>query len=344
MILACVASPLTSCNEDEPQNETEEVEHNPNSDDDQSEITGFDGLTYLQSGIVVVDENGEVVRRVYGKPLDASQPTVISVPVKDLAMAESIFLGWVAPDKKATKVENGYDYNLTDNAGNAQGSVAFRAVKGQTGVIARMSVTAETDLKQVSEVRFISADLWPENDEIAKYEAGKIYNLVGIVIEWKPVITDVRPVYKELPFYCIQGNDNGEEAILVWLCPDDNDYYHHPTPALYRKERAYIYLPSVYEGTRVLEYYNNNYDKWQAMVKYMDSLGHKWDWQYGWYTTGNSEFMLNNQVNYYGWYEFEPTCLDLDEKVGEIRYVHRDSKFYYRYMHIRIYPPLPNNE
>lgn len=158
------------------------------------------------------------------------------------------------------------------------------------------------------------------------------------------MITDVRPVYKELPFYCIQGNDNGQEAILVWLCPDDNDYYHHPTPALYRKERAYIYLPSVYEGTRVLEYYNNNFDKWQEMVKYMDSLGHKWDWHYGWYTTGNSEFMLNNQVNYYGWYEFEPTCLDLDEKVGVIRIVHRDSKFYYRYMHIRIFPPLPSNE
>ena len=46
--------------------------------------------------------------------MDESQPTVISVPVADYIAAEETFLDWVAPDKEATKVEGGYDYNLTD--------------------------------------------------------------------------------------------------------------------------------------------------------------------------------------------------------------------------------------
>ena len=177
MMLACVAMPLTSCDNDEPSvdHDPNEDQHDPTSDDDQIALPGYDALEFLQSSIVVVDQNGEEVRRVYGKPLDASQPTVVSVPVKDFAMAEQIFLSWVAPAKETKKVENGYDYILTDMNGANQGSVAFRAVTNEAGVIARMSVGEGTNLKLVSEVKFISADLWPENDGTAKYEAGNIY-------------------------------------------------------------------------------------------------------------------------------------------------------------------------
>ena len=353
MMLACVAMPLTSC-EDEPQNETEE-QHDPISDEDQTAITGYDALEYLQSCIVIVDENDEVVRRIYGKPLDASQPTVISVPVKDLAMAEQIFLGWVAPEKEATKVENGYDYDLTDEAGNNQGSVAFRAVKNDAGIIAQMSVADGTNLKQVSEVKFISADLWPENDEIAKYEAGKTYMFKDNVWEWVSysrknfgtghAATTAKCTTHFLEFYCIQGNDNGKEAVLVWLCPDEDLRDIHPRPAKYIENNniyvnypVYTKLPSVSDAQKVLDIYNANYDAWQTMLKTMDAKGHIWSAKFGLDTTGNSEFLLNS----YDANSNKIKCLDLDSKKGEICNVWGSSLFKYRYMHIRIFPPLPN--
>lgn len=156
LLMAAVVMPMTSCDNDDDAPKQEDM-HDPESDADQVAITGYDALDWLQNSIVVVDENNEVLRRIYGKPLDESQPTVVSVPVTDYAEAEETFLGWVAPGKEATKVEGGYKYNLTDAKGQAQGSVSFQAVEGEPGVIARMNLGEGTTLKQVTEVKFVDA-------------------------------------------------------------------------------------------------------------------------------------------------------------------------------------------
>ena len=86
LLMAIAVMPLTSCDkDDESMNDKPKVEdpHDPTSDADQVPIKAYDALEYLQGSLVVVDANNEVVRRVYGKPLDESQPTVISVPVAD---------------------------------------------------------------------------------------------------------------------------------------------------------------------------------------------------------------------------------------------------------------------
>ena len=90
-----------------------------------------------------------------GQPLDASQPDVLSAPAADYAAAEQTFLSWVAPDKEATKVEGSYDYNLTSADSQAQGSVSFRAREGDARVVARMTVTEGTALKQIREFEFL---------------------------------------------------------------------------------------------------------------------------------------------------------------------------------------------
>ena len=171
LLMAISVMPLTSCEKnEEPQPEEEYQKPGEDYVEETRPVTAYDGLSWLQNNLVVVDANGEVIRRVYGKPLDASQQTVISVPVNDLADADSTFLRWVAPGKEVTKVDGGYDYNLTDRKGNAQGAVSFRAVEDEAGVIARLSVAPGTVLKLVTEVLFIDAELWPENADYQKVE------------------------------------------------------------------------------------------------------------------------------------------------------------------------------
>ena len=208
ILTAVAAMPLTSCQKDEGPQKEEQGQHDPASDADQTPITAFDALSWLQGSLVVADDNGEVIRRVYGEPLDESQPDVLSAPVADYAAAEKTFLSWVAPNKEVTKVEGGYDYHLISADGKAQGSVSFRAVEGDARIAARMTVAEGTDLKKIREFEFISRDLWPENAVIPKVEAGKIYFYDDHVLLWgdPPLRPKDTATYKRIPFYCIQGN------------------------------------------------------------------------------------------------------------------------------------------
>ena len=173
-MMAVAVMPMTSCEKD-PQKD-EEQQHNPTSDEDQTPITAFDGLSWIQGSLVVVDDNGEVIRRVYGEPLDESQPDVLSAPVADYAAAEKTFLSWVAPDKVATKVEGGYDYHLTSAEGKTQGIVSFRAVEGDARIAARMTVAEGTDLKKVKEFEFISRDLYLQTFDKTNGSHVMVYN------------------------------------------------------------------------------------------------------------------------------------------------------------------------
>lgn len=356
MSMAIVA-PLTSCSndDDEVKPNEEERKHDPTSDEDQVAFGAFDALEWLQGGLVVVDEKGEMLRRVYGKPLDRSDTTVIYVPVKDLADAEDTFLGWVAPGKGTTQIDGGYDYTLTDPEGKIQGGVSFCAEEGDGGVIARMSVAPGTDLKMVSEVKFIDAELWPENDATPKYIAGNTYHFLDERYEWVKYPREVNGQWEDfriarefLEFYCIQGNDNGKEAILVWLCPDDpveykqllvglSRIYRHPEPAKYLEQGLDRRLPTVFELMHVLDFYNSKPEAWQNMLKVMDEKGYQWSPDSGLFSsstsTGNAEFLFGGS---YGKYL---PCLDLDEELGELAYVKKTSGNEYRYMRIRIVPP-----
>ena len=358
LLMAIVAMPLTSCDKDDEPLPNDERQHDPTSDDDQVAITAYDALEWLQGCLVLVDENGEIVRRVYGKPLDASQPTVISVPVKDYADAESTFLSWVATGKEATTVDGGYDYNLTDRDGNPQGAVSFRAVEGVAGVIARMSVAEGTALKQVSEVNFIDAELWPENAEYPVYEAGKTYWLDGERYEWveyeKAVNgkkKDFRIVKEELEFYCLRGNNDGGNALLVWLSPDDlvewkkvegrqERVNSHPIPLEYHEQGLNSRLSTLPELLTVMNFYATNYDAWQKMLGEMDAKGYMWSADDAFFgglfssSTCNSEFLFGGSTDGKTF-----PCLDLDNKEPELDAVSINSSFYqYRYMHVRIVP------
>ena len=344
LLMSIAAVPLTSCDDDDEPNPENEQQSGSDSDTDQEAVTAYDALEWLQGCLVVVDEKGEVFRRVRGKALEQSLPTVISIPVKDYAAAETLFLSWVAPGKEATKVEGGYDYCLTDADGNVQGNVSFSAAEDEAGMIARMSVAEGTALKQISEVKFIASDSWPENDDIPVVEAGKIYKRYDYELVWETVdeggwnleLYLKKTKLSLLSFYCIQSNTDGKEGILVWLCPDSDSMTRHPEPYRYFEQDAHLYLPTEDEAEMVLNFHNNNRTFWKNMQNYMDDLGYQWNCR--WFVTGctgNDEFLLNAYNSETNRIKF----LDLDSKKGEIKEAKGSTQHTYRYMHIHIIPP-----
>ena len=337
MLMAVVAMPLTSCEKD-PQKE--DGQHDPKSDSDLTEITAYNSLTWMQGSLVVVNKNGEIVRRIYGEPLDESQPDVLSAPVASYATAEKIFLSWVAPGKSATKVDGGYDYNLTDEEGKAQGSVSFRAVEDGGRVVARMTVANGTDLKEVSEVNFINSKLWPENAAPwVKVKEGEVVTRADGILTWED---GFYLKSGSIPYYTLQGNTDGKVGIQVYLCPDSDNSDLHPRAGSYNYE-VLPYLPSEWEAQQVLDIFNNNKAAWDKMMETMASMGYDWYPKEGWGTTGNAEFMINKiDANPFG---YDLYCLDLDEDdsdgvKGSIWMVSPYSWFKYRYIRVKIFPAV----
>ena len=347
LLMAIVAMPLTSCDkDDEPVIDNGEEGYQkpgPDYEEETKPVTAYDGLSWLQSNLVEVDDNNNVISRVYGKPLDPSQPTVISVPVNDFADAESTFLRWVAPGKETIKVDGGHDYNLTDRDGNPQGAVSFRAVEGEAGVIARMDIAPGTDLKQVTEVKFINAELWPENAAYQRVERRKIYWMEDYELTWSeggPYVLDLHVEKKLLPFYCLQDNTNGKEGILVWLSPDEDNYYSHPTIKWYNS-KARSYLPKEAEAQKVVDRINQNVAFWDTMLSDMKANGH--DWYARPFSlfddhAAKSKFVLNELDE--GIILDYIMVFEMDVHPAELEWVFDTSQQMYRYMQIQIIPPL----
>lgn len=346
MMAVMVSFAFISCEKNQESNDDQNGKHDPASDADQIEITGYNGLEWFQNSIVVLDENGKPARRVYGEMLDPSDTTILSVRVSDLKMAEDLFLSWVAPEKDVNKVNDGYDYNLTDRDDNPQGSVSFRNADGTDGILATVTVGSNTDLKCFSEINFVSEQAWPDNSSNVKYETGKTYVIraQALKIDNCPEQPDpelymhivcMMPYTADLTFFCIQGNTDGKEAILVYLSPDLNDRLVHDQPWSYVYWNAHKHCASLPEAEKVLKYYTENYEAWEAMIDYMESLGHAWDWHLGLDTTGNEEFILNSYDEKAGTIK----VLDLDSKEGKIEDVGLGSWFDYRYIFVRTFPP-----
>ena len=339
--VAIATIPLTSCDDDDAQPTPE------NQPELRIPVTSHDALSWLQGCLVVVDENGELFRRVYGEALDESQPTVISVPVQGYEAAEQLFLSWVAPGKEATRVDGGYDYVLTNANGNEQGSVSFRAVEGEAGVVARMSVASGTDLKQISEVKFIDYNFWPENAAYEKVEAGKIYYIEDYVLKWTPGTfsnTFNKPEKKStLPFYCIQGNTDGKEGILVWLSPDssDSEVIYHPRTSYYADNEVFKYLATPEEIDKVRKVYDNNQTLWNNMLKEMDAKQLEWGPKA--YACNTSEFVYQSKIAFDDGILEGIGCLLLNKPKSVIVYatIGRLPWFsYFRYMHVETIPPF----
>ncbi len=174
-------------------------------------IETFDDLHYFQNSIVEVDEAGDIVVQHYGVVLYADDPEHLYIGVDSYEEAEGLFREWIAPDVTLGTTAP-LTASLTDEEGKAQGSVTF--AKGtESGHVAEVTASAETQLKKFSKITFLLNSAWPFN------EADPIYN-VGDVIPFPLLGFDnsyLKDDDKLLEWVCIRAQGNGQKPIFVTL-------------------------------------------------------------------------------------------------------------------------------
>ncbi len=147
---------LTSCSSDNNKD-------NNTTRPERGDVTSFDQVKYLQNNIIEVDSLGNMVQRVSGEPLDASDTTVLSIHAADVNAATEIFKGWLSSDTQVSTISPStvdLQANLKDGDGNEKETVYFKAVTGGDNV-AEVTFKNGGVLKHFSKIKFISS--WPEN-------------------------------------------------------------------------------------------------------------------------------------------------------------------------------------
>ena len=173
-----------------------------------------DELAILQNHLVKVDEEGNLVERIWGEVLDEAVPDEVTVGVDSLVQAIAIFRGFFADTTMIS--EDGMLATFSVKEGSAELKVA----NGENGLVAYATFDVP-GLMYVSRINFILNSAWPEN---AKSNG---YHTVGGVYEHKGY-TNSDKLYKYL---CIREYNNGTPALLFaidtyprthsWILSDD---------------------------------------------------------------------------------------------------------------------------
>lgn len=192
---------------------------NNNSEKDPSqseEVFSYDDLRVFQNSIIEVDENGNAVAHFVGEVLYEDDPLHLYVGVDSYEEAEAMFRQWIAPDVKLAATAP-LTAQLTDYEGKAQGTVTF--TKGESGHVAEVTVSPETDVKHFNKITFLLNSAWPFN-------AARPAIRVGDVIKAAVIIDGTFNLYDEdklLNFVCIQEEKNGQKPIFIAIT---NKRYH----------------------------------------------------------------------------------------------------------------------
>lgn len=238
---------IMSCsNDDEPIQNT----------DDEAVIHVEDELAILQESLVKVDENGNLVERILGVPLDAADPDEVSVGVDSYDEALETFGNLFADTTAVSNNGTLAEFSLQ------QGKAELTKASGSKGMVA-CAVFDVPGLKHVSKVNFILNSAWPNN------AGGKEYHKLGYQYQMKGFTG--KPTYiekrngsswdqNELHTYvCIREYSNGVPALLVaisngnyTLCWRYMEEYGGNMPAEWRAKGISDILRSNWE----------NYKKW----------------------------------------------------------------------------------
>lgn len=153
---------MSCSNDDEPIQNT----------DDEAVIHVEDELAILQESLVKVDENGNLVERILGVPLDAADPDEVSVGVDSYDEALETFGNLFADTTAVSNNGTLAEFSLQ------QGKAELTKASGSKGMVA-CAVFDVPGLKHVSKVNFILNSAWPNN------AGGKEYHKLGYQYQMK---------------------------------------------------------------------------------------------------------------------------------------------------------------
>ena len=162
-----------------------------------------DELAVLQEHLVRVDDEGNLVERIWGEVLDAATPDEVTIGVDNLAEAVEIFREFFADTTEIS------DDGMLATFSVQEGSAELKEANGENGLVAYATFDVP-GLKYVSRINFILNSAWPENATATGYHKW------GVIYEYKGF-----PAYDYYDkFMCIRQYENGKPALLFAISPD----------------------------------------------------------------------------------------------------------------------------
>lgn len=183
----------------------------PDGGHQEEKVITYDDLAYFQSSIIDVDENGNIKAQYVGEALFDDDPQHLYIGVDNYEEAETLFRRWIAPDVTLGATAP-LTAQLTDTLGNAQGTVTF-AKSTESGAVAEVTASADTQLKHFNKVSFLLNSAWPHN------AASPVHHAKDIILARVPVDNSALEALNEqdrvLKWMCIQEERNGQKPIFI---------------------------------------------------------------------------------------------------------------------------------
>ena len=176
----------------------------------------YDALKYFQNCIIRVDSLGNFMYRAYGEPLNANDTAHLFIGVDSLVEAERFFRQWLAPDVEIKDDNGNLTCPLTDENGNAQGTVYFRPTSSN-GHIAEVSASDDTRLLYFRKITFMHNDNWPLAAPESKWHKFDIVKNLDISIKDHLFDPD-----QSLNWVCVRESGNG---VPPMFCTVTNSVY-----------------------------------------------------------------------------------------------------------------------
>lgn len=208
LLMTLVATSFESCKKDQEPPKT-------------MEFNTFDALKFFQNSIIRVDSLGNFMYRAYGKPLNANDTAHLFIGVDSLAQAERFFRQWLAPDVEIKDDNGNLTCPLTDENGNAQGTVYFRPTSSN-GHIAEVSASDDTRLLYFRKITFMHNDNWPLAGPESKWHKFDIVRNLDISIKGHLTWSD-----EYLNWVCVRESGNGIPPVFCTVTKDE--YYNLDT-------------------------------------------------------------------------------------------------------------------
>ena len=179
---------MTSCSED---NNGPDMPETPQEDS----VYVEDELAVLQKHLVRVDDEGNLVERIWGEVLDAATPDEVTIGVDNLAEAVEIFREFFADTTEIS------DDGMLATFSVQEGSAELKEANGENGLVA-CATFGVPGLKHVSRINFI-------------LNSASGFHKFGVFYEYKGF-----PEYDDYDkFMCIREYDNGKPALLFAISP-----------------------------------------------------------------------------------------------------------------------------